>query len=234
MYFNFLRIYGLFSHLGMFSLVIISHHRLDLPNVCWLPTLVFLVKTEIMFELEAIGWLAILTLWVSVLSGYLVDAIQVLYSLALYSCCFVNHFWHVNNMKNSSAKVSICTTAKGVNGPGPGFFLSKLNWTGPEQTNVESEVGYSVVHIIYFRACLKHVFNLNPTKVVVLFFVWISSQDQDKVEKWKRVWKCLLHFSLACIPISGLRLVLQWDSDELSTTSNESECWNLYFPVLGL
>lgn len=26
---------------------------------------------------EAIGWLAILTLWVSLLSGYLVDAIQV-------------------------------------------------------------------------------------------------------------------------------------------------------------
>lgn len=26
---------------------------------------------------EAIGWLAILTLWISVLSGYLVDAIQV-------------------------------------------------------------------------------------------------------------------------------------------------------------
>lgn len=26
---------------------------------------------------EAIGWLAILTLWISVLSGYLVDAIEV-------------------------------------------------------------------------------------------------------------------------------------------------------------
>ena len=26
---------------------------------------------------EAIGWLAILTLWISILSGYLVDAIQV-------------------------------------------------------------------------------------------------------------------------------------------------------------
>lgn len=31
---------------------------------------------EIM-QWEAIGWLAILTLWISVLSGYLVDAIQV-------------------------------------------------------------------------------------------------------------------------------------------------------------
>lgn len=30
-----------------------------------------------MFAWEAIGWLAILTVWVSVLSGYLVDAIQV-------------------------------------------------------------------------------------------------------------------------------------------------------------
>lgn len=27
---------------------------------------------------EAIGWLAVLTLWISVLSGYLVDAIQVI------------------------------------------------------------------------------------------------------------------------------------------------------------
>ena len=26
---------------------------------------------------EAIGWLAILTVWISILSGYLVDAIQV-------------------------------------------------------------------------------------------------------------------------------------------------------------
>jgi Ca2+:H+ antiporter len=31
---------------------------------------------------EAIGWLAVLTIWISILSGYLVDAIQVnLYSL---------------------------------------------------------------------------------------------------------------------------------------------------------
>lgn len=28
---------------------------------------------------EAIGWLAVLTIWISILSGYLVDAIQVNY-----------------------------------------------------------------------------------------------------------------------------------------------------------
>jgi Ca2+:H+ antiporter len=28
---------------------------------------------------EAIGWLAILTIWISILSGYLVDAIEVNY-----------------------------------------------------------------------------------------------------------------------------------------------------------
>lgn len=28
---------------------------------------------------EAIGWLAVLTIWISVLSGYLVDAIEVIY-----------------------------------------------------------------------------------------------------------------------------------------------------------
>lgn len=42
---------------------------------------------------EAIAWLAILTLWVSVLSGYLVDALQVFRHISLYisskisSCC---------------------------------------------------------------------------------------------------------------------------------------------------
>lgn len=30
-----------------------------------------------MTQWESIGWLAILTLWISVLSGYLVDAIEV-------------------------------------------------------------------------------------------------------------------------------------------------------------
>lgn len=33
---------------------------------------------------EAISWLAILTLWVSVLSGYLVDAIQVVPYINMY------------------------------------------------------------------------------------------------------------------------------------------------------
>lgn len=33
---------------------------------------------------EAIGWLAVLTIWISILSGYLVDAIEVEYSF--YFC----------------------------------------------------------------------------------------------------------------------------------------------------
>lgn len=34
---------------------------------------------------EAIGWLAILTVWVSVLSGYLVDAIQVKWAKCIFT-----------------------------------------------------------------------------------------------------------------------------------------------------
>lgn len=33
---------------------------------------------------EAIGWLAILTLWISILSGYLVDAIQVVLAVSIF------------------------------------------------------------------------------------------------------------------------------------------------------
>ena len=38
---------------------------------------------------EAIGWLALLTLWVSVLSGYLVDAIGVRPTSLFFFHCFV-------------------------------------------------------------------------------------------------------------------------------------------------
>ena len=37
---------------------------------------------------EAIGWLAILTVWVSILSGYLVNAIQVKFVISL-KCIFL-------------------------------------------------------------------------------------------------------------------------------------------------
>lgn len=37
---------------------------------------------------EAIGWLAVLTTWISVLSGYLVDAIEVIYLPFSFSFLF--------------------------------------------------------------------------------------------------------------------------------------------------
>lgn len=37
---------------------------------------------------EAIGWLAVLTIWISVLSGYLVDAIEVIYLPSSFSFSF--------------------------------------------------------------------------------------------------------------------------------------------------
>lgn len=59
---------------------------------------------------EAIGWLAVLTIWISVLSGYLVDAIEVIYLPVSFRFRF--RFFYIKPfLYTSSIKVYLWSTS---------------------------------------------------------------------------------------------------------------------------